>query len=105
MRRIFMDTVGLLALWNARDPWHEKARVAFEEATADGPELFTTELVLLECANAASRAPFRRDVIEVREQFAADDKLIIPSEEDRVEAWEAYEREREGQPGVIDHVS
>lgn len=63
MRRILIDTVGFLAPWNSRDPYHEKARTAFAEATAEGAEFYTTEFILLECANAASRTPFRTNVV------------------------------------------
>jgi hypothetical protein len=29
MNGIFMDTVGFLALWNARDQWNERATEVF----------------------------------------------------------------------------
>ena len=65
MRRVLIDTVGFLALWNARDPWHAAAVDAFKQITSEGADFCTTEFILLECANAASRTPFRSDVIDL----------------------------------------
>ena len=32
MNLVFMDTVGLLALWNTDDQWHETAEKAFAKS-------------------------------------------------------------------------
>ena len=60
MNAVFLDTVGLLALWNRSDQWHESAEAAFQSLLARRSPLLTTSLVLLECGNAAARHPFRQ---------------------------------------------
>ena len=90
MRRIYLDTIGLLALWNGRDQWHEAASHALAELTAAGAEFWTSSHVLLECGNAAARTPFRTEVVDLREHLRADGKLIVPTEEDIAAAWDAY---------------
>jgi predicted nucleic acid-binding protein len=52
---VFLDTVGLLALWDRSDQWHSSAAQAFREFSEERVGLYTSSLVLLECANAASR--------------------------------------------------
>lgn len=54
-----MDTVGLLALWDESDQWHQPAQRAFEKLKADKTVLTTTTLILFECGNAAARRPYR----------------------------------------------
>ena len=48
---------------------------------------------------------FRSDVLEVREQFIADGKLIDPTEADLSLAWASYAGGRAGEAGIVDHVS
>jgi predicted nucleic acid-binding protein len=55
MSVVFLDTVGLLALWNRDDPWRSAAKQAFGEVTAARHKLTTTTFVMLECGNAAAR--------------------------------------------------
>lgn len=105
MRRVYLDTIGLLAVWNTRDPWHAAAEKALARLIADGAEFLTSEYVLLECGNAASRSPFRKTVVELRRHLLADGKLIVPTETDSLLAWEAYFRSEAGQAGIVDHIS
>ena len=104
MRRVYLDTVGLLALWNARDQWHEAATRALVELTTGGAEFWTSTPILLECGNAAARMPFRHAVVELRQQLLSDSKLIEPAEEDLVAAWDAYARGGAGDAGIVDEV-
>ena len=105
MRRILLDTVGLVALWNAQDQWHEKAAKAMAALRGEGADICTTSCILLECGNAAARTPFRRDVVELRDQFIPDGKLIEPSESDQSLAWLAYGRGEAGDASIVDHIS
>jgi len=61
MSSVFVDSVGLLALWNSSDQWHGAAKNAFAQINDGRTRLLTTAFVLLECGNAASRTPFRSD--------------------------------------------
>lgn len=58
MTDVFLDTVGLLALWNADDQWHAAANRAMLSLDANRPRFFTSAFVLLECGNAAARRHF-----------------------------------------------
>jgi hypothetical protein len=86
MKKIFLDTVGLLALWDSGDQWHGNALLALD---ALGPHVMTisTSFVLLECGNAASRRAFRNLVNDTRRQLEAGDKLIVPDNDDWAQAW------------------
>lgn len=50
MSRVFLDTVGLLALWDTDDQWHSSAARAFADLKQSKSVLITTSFVLLECA-------------------------------------------------------
>ena len=69
MKAVFADTVGLLALWDRSDQWHEAAERAFLALAQNKTALFTTSFVLLECANAAARRPYRAEVDRLRTEM------------------------------------
>ena len=50
----FLDTVGLIALWDEADQWHAVAQPVFAALLAAHRTLVTTTSVLLECGNAAA---------------------------------------------------
>jgi predicted nucleic acid-binding protein len=102
---VFLDTVGLLALWDESDQWHTSAQAAYEQLSAGPVRLLTTTFVLLECGNAAARRPYRKDVADL---WAALDKagdLIRPAPEQMTEAWRVYAMRPPGSAGVVDLVS
>ena len=105
MNLVFMDTVGLLALWNADDQWHDDAERAFANIDPDQTTLLTTAYVLLECGNAAARSGIREEVGRLREQFELADTLIWPTSADWAEAWAAYRRGDADSAGIVDHIS
>jgi uncharacterized protein len=82
MSAVFLDTVGILALLERSDQWHEAATRAWKALNEAGRPLRTTTLVLLECGSAVARKPYRRRIVEIRRQFQADGALITPSEPD-----------------------
>jgi predicted nucleic acid-binding protein len=102
---VFLDTVGLIAAWNRQDQWHPAAVRVLGELIRTRAPLFTTSPVLLECGNAASRHPFSADVVEFRSEITGSESLIIPTAEDEVAAWAAYQRGEAGSAGIVDHVS
>ena len=83
--RVFLDTVGLLALWDESDQWHGAAQAAFSDLLRDRTELVTSSFVLLECGNAAARRPYRRAVDRLLLQMEPGQRLIIPTTTD----WQA----------------
>lgn len=105
MTDVFLDTVGLLALWDRSDQWHDAAERAFAQLTAARRGLLTTTYVLLECGNAAARRPYRLEVDLLREQLEAGGMLIGPTEADWRQAWTAYCRGEADRAGIVDHVS
>lgn len=102
---IFLDTAGLLGLWNRRDQWHVAAKAAFANLLTRDVRFVTTSYVMLECGNAAARHPFRNDVMALREELLDDGQLIEPSASDCEQAWAAYERGEAGDAGIVDQVS
>jgi uncharacterized protein len=105
MNTVFLDTVGLIAVWDTDDQWHAVAEAAFRQVVGQRRTFSTTSFVLLECGNTAARRTFRTDVCALRRALELRNELIVPSEEDWSKAWAAYERGEAGQAGIVDHVS
>ncbi len=102
---VFLDTVGILAVWYESDQWHGVAQVCFSELLAGRVELVTSSFVLLECGNAAARRPYRSAVSRLRQQMEAGHRLIVPTIVDWQSGWLAYENGEAGGAGIVDHVS
>lgn len=102
---VFLDTVGLIALWDESDQWHKAAHACFSELTALRADVVTTSFVLLECGNAAARRPYRAAVARLRERLESGHLLILPTSSDWVGAWAGYDRESTDGAGIVDHVS
>lgn len=58
MTPVFLDTVGLLAIWDVDDQWHTAAEAAYRVMISLNRTVITTTFVLLECGNAASRRTY-----------------------------------------------
>ena len=105
MSRVFLDTVGLLAIWDKNDAWHAPASQAYQLLTSQRSHLFTTHFVLLECGNAAARRPYRNEPDNLRATLALINGLITPTEEDWETAWANYRKGGPGSAGIVDQVS
>ena len=105
MTGVFLDTVGLIAAWDANDQWHAAADAAYRALLARGRRLVTTSLVLCECGNAAARRPYRADVFELRKFLVREQLLVDPTPEEVEEAWAAYAQADAGGAGIVDHLS
>ncbi len=105
MSDIFLDTVGLIALWDESDQWQSVAGAAMTLLNVPGTRLITTTYILLECGNSAARKPYRTDVCLLRNRLERERCLISPSDADLVDAWSAYQRGDAGSAGIVDHVS
>jgi predicted nucleic acid-binding protein len=105
MNPVFLDTVGLVALWNGADQWHAAADQAFAKIHAQRQPLVATTFVLLECGNTVARKPFRGKVCRLRETLEQRNELVVPTENDWTQAWTNYEQGAGGQAGIVDHVS
>jgi predicted nucleic acid-binding protein len=105
MSDIFLDTVGLIALWDETDQWQEAASRAMATLNVPGIRYITTTYILLECGNAAARKPYRRDVCLLRDRLDREGCLIVPTDADLAEAWTAYQRGDATSAGIVDHIS
>jgi predicted nucleic acid-binding protein len=105
MNRVFLDTVGMVAVWDDTDQWHAAAYAAYRALLAQGRRLVTTSLVLCECGNAAARRPYRTDVNELRKFLVQEQLLVDPTPQEVEEAWAAYDRGDAGEAGIVDHLS
>ena len=76
MSELFLDTVGLLALWDEDDQGHEATSVAFAQIRSKPARLFTTRFVLAECGNALARTEFRGVVAEIERALRHSGGLI-----------------------------
>ncbi len=105
MSAVFLDTVGLLALWDIRDQWHNPAQAAFDRLREAGAAVITTSFILAECGNATSRTNARSEVIRFGAAMEAGGALIIPSDSEWHEAWTRFAAGYIGAPGLVDEIS
>jgi predicted nucleic acid-binding protein len=105
MTGVFLDTVGLLAVWDTSDQWHTAAEQIFAQLLRHSIPFVTTSYVLLECGNAASRRPYRHRPNALRIQLREAGLLIDLTDEEIDGAWAAFDRGEAGDAGIVDHVS
>jgi uncharacterized protein len=98
---IFLDTVGLIAVWDESDQWHVAAIAAYSEILGRKAPVVTTTWILMECGNA----PYRSDVDDLRLRLIAQGRLVAPADEDLDLAWKGYRLGQAGSAGIVDHVS
>jgi uncharacterized protein len=103
--QVFLDTVGLLAIWDETDQWHHLATAAYAEIEKQHSVLITTSFVLLECGNAASKRSYRSAVDRLRGALDAANCIVRPTENDWEAAWHAYVRNEGAGAGIVDQVS
>jgi uncharacterized protein len=105
MNPVFLDTVGLIAVWDKADQWHHDAEPVYLKLVTSPRTILTTSLVLYECGNAAARRPYRTTVDDLRTWLAAKGWLIEPTASDLDTAWADYRAGNTGAAGIVDHVS
>jgi predicted nucleic acid-binding protein len=76
MNVVFLDTVGLIALWNASDQWHQSAEGAYRSIQQTYQGVITTPHVFFECGNLASKTSFRSEVNALRQILLAREELV-----------------------------
>lgn len=105
MNGVFLDTVGLIAVWDRSDQWHSAASEAWARVVASGAPLFVTPFVIAECANAASRRPYRSAIERLRQRLVAKVGFVEPSPYEWESACANYAAGRIGGPGLVDELS
>jgi predicted nucleic acid-binding protein len=102
---VFLDTVGLLALWDQSDQWHAAAAAAYQPLAVGPVRLVASTLVLVECGNAAARRPYRDDPADPWAALDAAGDLLRPTDAQLDRAWAAYRGRLHGAAGFVDQVS
>ena len=87
MKDLFLDTVGMIAVWDDADQWHAAAFAAYEKLLAHGRRLITTPEILFECGNAAARRSYRTEVTDLRRMLIQEKLLIGPTAQEIEDAW------------------
>lgn len=105
MTPVFLDTVGLIAVWDAADQWHDDAEPVFRRMIASARPMATTSLVLYECGNASARRPYRTTVDDLRSWLTTKGWLIEATPRELEEAWANYRAGTVGAAGIVDYVS
>ncbi len=105
MTAIFLDTVGLVAMWNRADQGHDAAIAAFELTKSKRYSLITTSYILLECGNTAARRTYRQQPNLLRDYLEQRNEVIFPTVSDWDEAWKTYSTGDTCQAGIVDQVS
>jgi len=105
MNDVFLDTVGLIAVWDKADQWHASADAVYRKLLSQRRRLITNEIVLLECGNAAARRPYRDCVHALRQSLIQEGLLVDTSSEDINAAWTAYARCEADGAGIVDQIS
>jgi predicted nucleic acid-binding protein len=105
MTMVFLDTVGIIAMFDEDDQWHAAAVAAYDVIRSSGNRTVTTPHILLECGNAAARRPYRRDIAELRSKLRDRGRLLEVTGADEEAAWAAYHAGASGEAGIVDHIS
>ncbi|HVX84572.1 MAG TPA: PIN domain-containing protein [Phycisphaerae bacterium] len=105
MKQVFLDSVGLIALWDLHDQWHDTSRQTFDLLLPSRATLVTTELVLFETGNALSRTSFRHVVNDFRTALLHAHNLLVASDSEIDRAWTHYVRGDASAAGIVDHIS
>lgn len=105
MKEVFLDTVGLLAVREKSDQWHEAALGAMREFSRPGTRTWTSDSVLLECGNAVARKSYRDEFVSMRRDFLELETLVTPTDAEIELAWNAYEKRFAAGAGIVDQIS
>ena len=105
MNAVFLDSVGVLALLDVRDQWHAAAQAAWERILAEKADFLTTPLILVGCANAAARHPYRSAVAQFRDLLEAAGAVIEPTNQEWTLVWQNDAWGDAASAGMVDQLS
>lgn len=107
MRSVFVDTSAFVALRNAAEAEHERARAALSALLAEGAALFTSNYVFAETYTALMVRVGRAEAIEWGRRFRASGAIELVRLEEDVEdaAWEILERHDDKEWSYVDATS
>jgi predicted nucleic acid-binding protein len=107
MRSVFVDTSAFVALRNAAEAEHERARAELSTLLAEGAALFTSNYVFAETYTALMVRVGRGEAIEWGRRFRASGaiELVRLDEEVEGDAWEILERHGDKEWSYVDATS
>ena len=107
MRSVFVDTSAFVALRNAAEAEHERARAALSGLLAEGAALYTSNYVFAETYTALMVRVGRGEAIEWGRRFRASGAIELVRVEDDVEgdAWEILELHGDKSWSYVDATS
>ncbi len=105
MNRVFLDTVGLLAVWNKSDQWHSASVDAMKSLIDQNVDCYCSDSIFLECGNAAARTSVRDEVVRFRSLTVTSDLLLTPTDEELELAWSSYSSRSGAGAGIVDQIS
>ena len=107
MRSVFVDTSAFVALRNAAEAEHERARAALSDLLAEGAALFTSNYVFAETYTALMVRVGRGEAVEWGRRFRASGaiELVRLDEEVESDAWEILERHGDKRWSYVDATS
>jgi uncharacterized protein len=107
VRSVFVDTSAFVALRNASEAEHERAREALAELVAAGVSLFTSNYVFAETYTALMVRVGREEAIEWGRRFRASEAIeLVRLERDlEDEAWAILERHGDKRWSYVDATS
>jgi uncharacterized protein len=107
MRSVFVDTSAFVALRNAAEAEHERARAALSELLAEGAALYTSNYVFAETYTALMVRVGREEAIEWGRRFRASGAIELVRVEDdlEAEAWEILEQHGDKLWSYVDATS
>jgi uncharacterized protein len=107
MRSVFVDTSAFVALRNAAEAEHERARAALSELLAEGAALFTSNYVFAETYTALMVRVGRGEAVEWGRRFRASGAIELVRLDEDVEgdAWKILERHDDKRWSYVDATS
>ena len=107
MRSVFVDTSAFVALRNAAETEHARARAALTALLEEGAALFTSNYVFAETYTALLVRVGREEAIEWGRRFRASEAIELVRLDEAVEgdAWEILERHRDKRWSYVDATS
>jgi len=107
MRSVFVDTSAFVALRNAAEAEHARARAALSELIAEGAALYTSNYVFAETYTALLVRVGRGEAVEWGRRFRAGGAIELVRLEEDVEnaAWEILERHEDKRWSYVDATS
>ncbi|GIV18934.1 MAG: DNA-binding protein [Armatimonadota bacterium] len=105
--KVFVDTVAWIALVNRDDNLHEPARQRLQSLFTERAQLVTTELVLIELANALAMPGRRSQAYQFVQSLRQLSMIQIVgmAEELLAEGWQLYGAREDKAWSLVDCVS